>query len=300
MSWLKRLKNGLTKTSSNFSLGLNKVFSSKKLDQETLDQFEELLIKSDLGVELAMELTSALSKEKFGKETNETEIKQFLQQHILKIFEPLTNQIKLENKPTVFVFSGVNGNGKTTTLGKIAANFQQSGKKVLIAACDTFRAAAEDQLNVWANRAGVEIIRGTPQQDPASVAYMAVEKAYNEGYDVVLIDTAGRLHNKVNLMDELSKIYKVIAKVDGSAPHYSLLVLDATTGNNALEQMKSFHEKVKIDGFVITKLDGTARGGIAVALAKKFHKPIFYVGVGEAIDDLGVFDAQTFVESLLN
>lgn len=298
MSWLQRLKSGLTKTSNNLGQGLTKIFTAKKLDQTTLDEFEELLISADLGVELAMELSEKLSKAKFGKDVTDQEITDFLKSEILTILRPIQSQITIADKPTVIIFTGVNGNGKTTTLGKLAAKFKAEGKQVVVAACDTFRAAAEEQLEQWANRAQVKLIQGQANQDPASVAYQAITS--NMDSDIIMIDTAGRLHNKANLMDELAKIYKVVEKALPGAPHYSLLVLDATTGNNAIEQMRAFSSKVPIDGLIITKLDGTARGGIAVAIAKNFKKPIYYIGVGEQLDDLGIFDCEAFVNSLLD
>lgn len=299
MSWFKRLKDGLLKTSSSITEGIAKVFTHTKLDQEALDALEESLIKTDLGAVFAAEIVAELSKEKFNKQATEEEIRDFLALRINAKLAPATKPLVISGSPHVILFVGVNGNGKTTTLGKLALKYKKEGKKVLIAACDTFRAAAISQLEVWADRANCPIIKGAENSDPAAVAYKAIETAKAEGFDVLLIDTAGRLHNKTNLMEELAKIVRVINKLDSEAPHTTLLVLDATTGQNAIAQTETFLELVKVSGLIVTKLDGTAKGGVLVAIAKKFNLPIHFIGVGESIDDLHEFDAGEFSKALV-
>lgn len=299
MSWFKRLKDGLLKTSSSITEGITKVFTHTTLDQEALDALEESLIRTDLGASFSAEIIAELAKEKFNKQATEEEIRDFLSSHIATKLVPVTKPLVISAKPHVILFVGVNGNGKTTTLGKLALKYKDEGKKVLIAACDTFRAAAISQLNIWAERANCPIIKGAENSDPAAVAYKAIETAKAENYDVLLIDTAGRLHNKTNLMEELAKIVRVINKLDSNAPHSTLLVLDATTGQNAIAQTETFLELVKISGLIVTKLDGTAKGGVLVAIAKKFNLPIHFIGVGESIEDLHEFDAGEFSRALV-
>lgn len=299
MSWFQKLKQGLSKTASSISSGLTKVFTHKKLDQAALDELEETLIMSDIGVNVSAQIIAELSKDKFNKDVEDAEVRDFLSSKIASILQPYAKHLELINSPQVILMCGVNGNGKTTTIGKLGLKYKQEGKKVLFAACDTFRAAAIEQLNVWAERIGCPIIKGETASDPASVAYKACETAKNEGYDVVLIDTAGRLQNKNNLMEELAKIIRVIKKVIPEAPHDTVLVLDATTGQNALSQVETFKELVKISGLIVTKLDGTAKGGIIIAIAKKFALPIHYIGVGETADDLNAFDANEFASALV-
>ena len=300
-SWLKRLKTGLNKSSSKLNEGIKDIFVRKKLDQDTLDELEELLIISDLGVSTAALVTEKLAKNKFNKEITEHEVKEYLSAAIEEILRDVAVPLVIDesNKPHVILMCGVNGTGKTTTIGKIASNYNKAGKKVMIAACDTFRAAAVEQLEIWAKRSNCAIVKREEGVDPASVAYEAYEKAKNENYDLLIIDTAGRLQNKKNLMEQLTKIIKVLKKLDESSPHDNIIVLDATTGQNANSQVKTFKEMVNLTGIIVTKLDGTAKGGVVVNLAKQFALPIHAIGVGEDIDDLKAFEAKAFADSLV-
>lgn len=294
-----KISDGIGKISSS----LTQIFTHKNLDDEMLEQLEETLLLSDMGSEVAGEIIKDLRAQKFAKNINEEEVKDFLAAKITKILEPCEKALALDEstKPQVIIFNGVNGAGKTTTIAKIASNLKNQNKKVLIAACDTFRAAAADQLATWAKRIDCEIVMPQKEgEDPASVAYRALDFAKKNGHDVLLIDTAGRLQNKQNLMDELKKINSVLKKIDSSAPHENLLILDATIGQNAKAQMEVFNQVVGITGLVITKLDGTAKGGIVVAIAQKFKKPIYAIGVGEKADDLQEFDAEIFSKSLFS
>ncbi len=293
-----QLKNSSTKISS----AITQIFTHKKLDAERLEELEEALILSDMGGEVAADIIKNFKEKKFEKNINDNQVREFLAAEIEKILKPCQGAPKLDEliKPYVIIFNGVNGAGKTTTIGKIAANLKNQNKKVLIAACDTFRAAASQQLEVWAKRADCEII--LPQkdnEDPAAIAYRALDFAKKNNFDVLLIDTAGRLQNKQNLMDELKKINLVLKKIDERAPHENLLVLDATTGQNARNQLEIFNQIVGITGLVITKLDGTAKGGIVVGLAQKFKKPIYAIGIGEKLEDLQEFEAKTFAANLV-
>ena len=299
MSWLQKLKQGLSKTSDKISDSLATVFVKKKLDQETLDELEELLISSDLGVHTSHHIITQLAKHKFDKEVTIDEIKADLAQIIIEILQPATKTINIVNKPHVILVCGVNGNGKTTTIGKLAAKFAKEKHKITMAACDTFRAAAIDQLKIWADRAKAEFICGPENSDPASIAFKAIESAKENGNDIVLIDTAGRLHNKTNLMEELSKIVRIIKKQDPEAPHETILVIDATTGQNAIAQLETFHKFINITGLIITKLDGTAKAGIVVSLVQKFKIPVYAIGVGEHLDDLNDFNPEDFTKGLL-
>ncbi len=299
MSWFDKLKDGLKKTTNTISEGITKVFTHKVLDQDALDELEETLIKADLGAAAANDLIKALSKEKFNKQISESEIKEFLASTITEKMSRFAKPLRKEGGLQVVLVCGVNGNGKTTTIGKLASKYKERGSKVLMAACDTFRAAATEQLKVWSDRVGCEIVIGAENSDPASVAYRAIEKAQKESFDILLIDTAGRLHNKTNLMEELAKIIRVIKKIDETAPHDTILVLDATTGQNALMQAETFKEIVNISGIILTKLDGTAKGGIIIAIAKQFEIPIHYIGVGEGVEDLDVFNPEDFSKALL-
>lgn len=284
------------------SAAISQIFTHKKLDAETAEELEETLILSDMGNELVSGIIKNLQAKKFEKNIGAEEVKSFLTQEIVKILKPCEAALNLDetHRPQVIIFNGVNGSGKTTTIGKIAANLKNQNKKVLIAACDTFRAAASQQLEVWAKRVGCEIILPQKEaEDPAAVAYRALEFAVKNNFDVLLIDTAGRLQNKQNLMDELKKIGTVLKKIDASAPQENLLILDATTGQNAKSQMEIFNQIVGITGLVITKLDGTAKGGIVVALAQKFKKPIYAIGVGEKLEDLQEFNAEVFARNLV-
>ncbi|MDX2082884.1 MAG: signal recognition particle-docking protein FtsY [Rickettsiales bacterium] len=287
---------------SKISLAVSQIFSHKKIAEEIIDELEESLILADFGVETAKKIIAVFKEKKFHKNITLEEVKVFLSAEIEKILLPCQKVLKLniEQKPQVIIFNGVNGAGKTTTIGKIAFNLKSQNKKVLIAACDTFRAAASQQLEVWAKRADCEIILPIKEaEDPAAVAYRAFDFAVKNNFDVLLIDTAGRLQNKQNLMDELKKINSVLKKIDPSAPHQNLLILDATIGQNAKAQLEVFDQIVGITGLIITKLDGSAKGGIVVALADKFKKPIYAVGLGEKIEDLQEFDAVQFAKNLV-
>ncbi|TAE32364.1 MAG: signal recognition particle-docking protein FtsY [Alphaproteobacteria bacterium] len=296
---LARLRSGLSKTSQQLSGGLTGIFTKRKLDDATLEELEELLIMSDMGVHVAQKIVHNIRTTRFGKEISADEIKHYLAEQIASIVQPCEQPITFTHRPTVIMAIGVNGNGKTTSLGKLAARYRSEGKTVMLAAADTFRAAAVEQLKIWAQRADVPIITGAHEADPASVAYQALEQAIAQNIDVLLIDTAGRLHNKHNLMQELGKITRVIKKLDEHAPHHVVMVLDGTTGQNALAQAKNFSEMIGITGFIVTKLDGTAKGGVVVALAHHHGLPVHYIGVGESLDDMQEFRASWFARSLV-
>jgi fused signal recognition particle receptor len=270
------------------------------LDDEMLEQLEELLISTDMGVDTALRVTANMAEGRFGKRLSVEEIKRLLAAEVARIMDPIAKPLPLYAKtPQVVLVVGVNGSGKTTTIGKLASQFKAAGKNVVIAAGDTFRAAAVEQLQVWGDRAGVPVLTAAQGSDPASLAFDAMGQAERDGADLLLIDTAGRLQNRGDLMEELAKIVRVIRKKDPSAPHNTLLVLDATTGQNALNQVKVFQEISDVSGLVMTKLDGTAKGGVLVALADKFGLPIHAIGVGEQIDDLQPFDPQEFADALM-
>ncbi len=295
-------KSKIALESSKISQAISQIFTHKKLDAATLEELEDTLLANDVGFEVAAEIIARLRAAHFEKNIDGSEIKKFLAAEIEKILKPCQASLNLVSsaKPHVVIFNGVNGAGKTTTIGKVASNLKNQNQKILIAACDTFRAGAAQQLEIWAKRVGCEII--LPQKendDPASVAYRALDFAKKNNFDVLLIDTAGRLQNKQHLMDELKKINAVLKKIDVSAPHENLLILDATTGQNAKSQMEIFNQIVGISGLIITKLDGTSKGGIILALAKKFNKPIYAIGVGEKIEDLQEFDAGNFARNLV-
>lgn len=300
-SWFARLKQGLTRSSSKITDGISSIFTKKKLDDETLEELEELLIVSDMGPVTASKLSTSLAKERFGKEVTGEEVRSFLAEKIAEILSPVAQPLVFDEKtgPTVILMVGVNGAGKTTTIGKIAKSYTDQGKKVIMAAGDTFRAAAVNQLRVWGERTGAEVIFRPDGADAAGLVYDAVEQAVEQQADLLLIDTAGRLQNKAHLMQELEKINRVIAKKIPEAPHHTLLVLDATTGQNAHAQVDVFRKTVNVSGLIVTKLDGSARGGVLVALAEKFGLPVHAVGVGESVEDLKPFDAQDFAESLM-
>ena len=272
----------------------------RTLDDEMLEQLEELLIAADMGVDTALRVTANMAEGRFGRKLSVAEIKKLMADEIARIMEPVAKPLPLYARtPQVVLVVGVNGSGKTTTIGKLASQFRAAGKKVVIAAGDTFRAAAVEQLQVWGERAGVPVLTAAQGSDPASLAFDAMGKAQAEGADLLLIDTAGRLQNRGDLMEELAKIVRVIRKKDDTAPHNTLLVLDATTGQNALNQVKVFQDISDVSGLVMTKLDGTAKGGVLVALADKFGLPIHAIGVGEQIDDLQAFDPQEFADALV-
>lgn len=269
------------------------------LDDEMLEQLEELLIASDMGVDTALRVTANIAEGRFGKKLSVDEIKQALAAEIARVMEPVARPLPLyAKKPQVVLVVGVNGSGKTTTIGKLASQFKAAGKHVVIAAGDTFRAAAVEQLQVWGDRAGVPVLTAPEGSDPASLAFDAMTRAQADGADLLMIDTAGRLQNRADLMEELAKIVRVIRKKDPDAPHNTLLVLDATTGQNAVSQVEIFRKLSDVSGLVMTKLDGTAKGGVLVALADKFGLPIHAIGVGEQIDDLAPFDPEEFAAAL--
>ncbi len=291
----------LSKSSGRISGGITSIFAGKKLDEDTLVELEELLITSDFGPEIASEIVAKFGKEKFGKAITADEIKKELAIDIAAILEPVAKNLVInkDNKPHVIIMVGVNGNGKTTTIGKLTSQFKKTGHSVMLAACDTFRAAAASQLKVWADRTKTPLISGEEGADPASVAFQALQKAKEEKADILIIDTAGRLQNKADLMEELAKIIRVMKKLDVDVPHDVIQVIDATTGQNALSQVDVFKTIVQVTGLIITKLDGTAKGGILVAISKKFQLPIHAIGVGEQVDDLTTFDTKAFSEGLV-
>jgi fused signal recognition particle receptor len=299
--WLSRLREGLSKSTRRVTESISALFTKKKLDQVTLDELEDVLIQADLGVNVAARLVEKLGKERFGKEVTDEEVRTAFADDIAEILQPVAIQLKIEpaHKPHVVLVVGVNGSGKTTTIAKLAHLFKGEGRNVMLAAGDTFRAAAVEQLKVWGERAGVPVIARDTGADAAGLAYEALEKARAERCDVLLIDTAGRLHNKANLMEELAKIVRVIRKLDPQAPHSCLLVLDATVGQNAHAQVETFRNLSPVDALVLTKLDGSAKGGVLVALAERFGLPVVAIGVGERIDDLRPFEARAFARSLM-
>ncbi len=300
--WFQRLKAGLGRSSSNLQNNIASVFTGRKaVDAATLAELEEALIAADMGVETAMALAEGLSKARFGKDVTEEEVRRALAGQIAAVLEPVAKPLVPDpsHRPEVILVCGVNGTGKTTTIGKLAQQFVNDGKRVMLAAGDTFRAAAIEQLEIWGRRTDCPVIAKAPGADAAGLAFEALEKARAEGADVLLIDTAGRLHNKSALMDELAKIVRVLKKQDAEAPHQTVLVLDATTGQNAKAQVETFASMVPLTGLVVTKLDGTARGGVVVGLARQFGLPVHAVGVGEGVYDLRAFEAETFAAALL-
>jgi fused signal recognition particle receptor len=301
MNWINKLKAGLTKTSAKITAGIDNILYKRKLDIEAAEALEEILISADLGAETSRFIVKELvDKFSFHKEVSQDEVRLTLSKLITDILQPLTNQeIKFNQKTKILIMCGVNGNGKTTSIAKLANYYKQQGKSVMLAACDTFRAAAVEQLNVWASRLNIPIVTGDDKSDPASVAYRAAKEALEQNVDLLMIDTAGRLHNKEYLMAELAKIIKVVQKIDPFIPAEIILVLDATTGQNAMVQLEKFQAITKLDGLIITKLDGTAKGGIIVAIARKYQIPIIALGVGEGIDDLRPFSAQNFAQSIV-
>jgi fused signal recognition particle receptor len=297
--FFKRITAGLSKSTSLMTEQMSSLFNKRKLDNAALNDLEDILIQADLGLEASEKVISSLSKEKFDKEVNELEIKITLGEVISEILTPLESPLTLTNeKPQILLFVGVNGSGKTTTLGKLAKKYSSQGKKVMIAAGDTFRAAAVEQLTVWSDLAGAKIVSGKQGSDAAGLVYDAIEQAKSEGIDILMIDTAGRLQNRTELMDELEKIVRVIKKQDPSAPHHCILVLDATVGQNALMQTNVFKDNAGVTGIIMTKLDGTAKGGVLVALAEKYKLPIHAIGIGEKIEDLENFSAAVFSAAL--
>lgn len=300
MQWIKKLTEGLKKSANNISDNVATIFSGRKIDEEMLEELEEALIMADFGPKIAAAIIDDLRDKKLGKEASDEVIKEFVASHIAEIIAKNARKLKISFPPRPFVIlvAGVNGSGKTTTIGKMAHDFIQQGYKVKIAACDTYRAAAVAQLEEWCKRSGSEIIKGEGRE-PASVAYQAFEKAIEDDSDILLIDTAGRLHNKQHLMEELSKIIRVIEKLDLSAPHENILVLDATTGQNAIEQVRIFSNFMKISGIITTKLDGTARGGVVINISEQFKLPVYMIGIGEKIEDLREFEPKEFASALI-
>lgn len=298
--WLTRLRDGLSKSSNKLSEGVTAIFTKKKLDDETLDELTDLLITADLGVPAATRITTALAKDKFDKEITDEEVRAALAAEVAATLSPLERPIYIDGakKPHVLLMVGVNGAGKTTTIGKLAKKFTDERKSVMLAAGDTFRAAAIEQLQVWGERTGAPVIARKVGADAAGLAFDAVKEAQEKGVDILMIDTAGRLQNRKELMDELAKIVRVVKKLDETAPHDVILTLDATVGQNALSQAQSFMEIAGVTGLVMTKLDGTARGGVLVALADKFKLPIHFIGVGEGVEDLQSFNAEAFSKAL--
>lgn len=300
-SWVTRLKDGLSRSATKLSDGIGSILTKRKLDRETLDELEDLLIASDLGHATAARIIEKLSKTRLDQDITPEEIKDFLAKEVESIVEPFAKPIHFEkqNTPHVVLVIGVNGSGKTTTIGKLAHNWKKEGYRLSVCAGDTFRAAAVEQLTVWSKRVGVNIHTTKPGGDAAGLAYDAFMKAKSDGDDILIIDTAGRLQNKENLMAELEKINRVLKKIDNKAPHHCLIVLDATTGQNAINQVETFHKSIGLTGIIMTKLDGTAKGGILVALAEKIKLPIHAIGVGETVEDLQSFDAQSYAQGLL-
>ena len=301
MGFFDKLKQGLSKTKTSFEEKINNVFSNfRKVDEELLEELEEALIMSDVGVETSTKIIGNL-RDRIKKEKIEDEeaVKQALREEIKKIFDELDNSLHLDTVPSVILVVGVNGVGKTTSIGKIANRLKKDGKKVVIAAADTFRAAAVEQLEIWANRAGSDIVKREEGVDPASVVFDAIKVAKEKNADVLICDTAGRLHNKKYLMDELIKIKRVIDKELPNASKEILMVLDATTGQNAISQVKAFKETVDITGLVLTKLDGTAKGGVVIGIANENKMPVKFIGIGEQIDDMEIFNSDDFVKALI-
>jgi fused signal recognition particle receptor len=298
--WFQRLRQGLAKTSSRLTEGITGVFTKRKLDDETLEELEDLLIQADLGLEVASSVTTALRKSRYNSDITSEEVRTILAEEVEKILAPVAEPLEIDasRKPHVVLVVGVNGTGKTTTIGKYANQFTRQGLKVMLAAGDTFRAAAIEQLKIWGERTGAPVVASEPGADAAGLAFDALQRAKKEGYDVLIIDTAGRLQNKTALMAELEKVIRVIRKMERAAPHSVILTLDATTGQNALSQVEIFEKVAGVTGLVMTKLDGTARGGILVAIASKYGLPVHAIGVGEGVGDLQEFQARDFARAI--
>ena len=299
--WLSRLRSGLTRSSTKLSEGINEIFGRRRLDNAALEELEELLIGADMPMSIAEEVVEKLRKTRFNQEVAPAEVRASLADQIETMLWHVAKPLKLDpaRKPNVVLVIGVNGTGKTTTIGKLAKQYREEGLSVMMAAGDTFRAAAVEQLKIWGERTGAPVIARAEGSDPASLAYDAIVEARNRHADLLLIDTAGRLHNKAGLMSELQKIVRVMKKVDETAPHAVLLVLDATTGQNAHMQAETFREMVGVTGLVVTKLDGTARGGVVVSLSEKYGIPVQFLGVGEGADDLRPFTPLSFARSIV-
>ena len=301
MGFFEKLKQGMSKTKTSFDEKINNVFKSfKKVDEDFLDELEEILIMSDIGMDTSIKIMNNL-RQKIKKEKiqDEEEVKQALRNEMTEILSKVDINLKLNTKPSVILVIGVNGVGKTTSIGKIANRLAKDGKKVVIVAADTFRAAAVEQLEIWANRAGADIVKREEGIDPASVVYDAIKTTREKNADVLIVDTAGRLHNKKYLMDELRKIQKVIQKEMSECDEEVLLVIDGTTGQNAISQVKAFKEEADITGLVLTKLDGTAKGGVVIGIVEENNIPVKFIGVGEQIDDMEIFNAEDFVRAII-
>ncbi len=301
MGFFDKLKNGLNKTKKSFDEKINNVFSNfRKVDEEFLDELEEILIMSDIGMDTSIKIIGNL-RERIKKEKiqDETEVKQALREEMQKILDVTDINLHLNTKPSVILVIGVNGVGKTTSIGKIASRLSRDDKKVVVAAADTFRAAAVEQLEIWAKRSGADIVKRDEGVDPASVVYDALKITREKNADVLIVDTAGRLHNKKYLMDELNKIQKVINKEMPEADKEVLLVIDGTTGQNAISQVKAFKEEADITGLVLTKLDGTAKGGVVIGIVEENKIPVKFIGVGEQIDDMEIFNSEEFVKAII-
>ena len=298
-SWWKRLSGGLKRTSSQLGTAITSLLTKRKLDASTLEELENELIRADFGVDVAGRTIAALRQSRFEKDITPEELQTLLAAEIEKTMTPVATPLEITSRPFIILVTGVNGSGKTTTIGKLAARFRAEGKSVMLVAGDTFRAAAIEQLGIWAARTGATIKKSTQGADPASLAFDAISAAKSEGVDIVLVDTAGRLQNRTELMGELEKIVRVMRKVEPTAPNAVLLVLDATVGQNALSQVDIFGKIAGVTGLVMTKLDGTARGGILVAIADRFKLPVHFIGVGEGVDDLAPFTARDFARAVV-
>jgi fused signal recognition particle receptor len=297
--WWNRLSGGLRRTSSSIGASITALVTNRPLDPETLDALEDELVRADLGQDLATRIVDAVREGRYPQGISPDEIKAVLAGEIEKALAPVARPLEFTALPFVILVAGVNGSGKTTTIGKLAARFRREGKTVMLVAGDTFRAAAIDQLKIWGERTGAKVIAREPGSDAASLAFDAIAAAKNEGVEIVLVDTAGRLQNRAELMGELEKMVRVMRKVEATAPHAVLLVLDATVGQNALSQVEIFGKTAGVTGLVMTKLDGTARGGILVAIAEKFGLPVHFIGVGESVDDLAPFTAGDFARAMV-
>ncbi len=301
MGFFEKLKQGMNKTKQSFDEKLNNVFKSfRKVDEELLEELEEILIMSDIGIDTSTKIIENL-REKIKKEKiqDEEDVKKALREEMQKILDSNDIQLKLNTKPSVILVVGVNGVGKTTSIGKIANRLAKDGKKVVVAAADTFRAAAVEQLEIWAKRAGADIVKREEGVDPASVVYDAIKITKEKNADILIVDTAGRLHNKKYLMDELNKIQKVINREMEEADKEVLLVIDGTTGQNAISQVKAFKEEADITGLILTKLDGTAKGGVVIGIVEENNIPVKFIGIGEQIDDMEIFNSQDFVKAIV-
>jgi fused signal recognition particle receptor len=300
LSWWQRLSDGLKRTSSSLGSAVADLVTKRKLDRAMLDDIEDVLLRADLGTEVAARIADAVGAGRYDKAISADEVKSVVASEVEEVLTPVAQPLVIDaaKKPFVILVVGVNGSGKTTTIGKLAAKFSSEGRSVMLAAGDTFRAAAIEQLKIWGERTRSPVVAGAQGSDAASLAFNALSTAKEQRHDVLLIDTAGRLQNKAELMNELEKVVRVIKKIDATAPHAVLLVLDATVGQNALSQVEAFHRTAGVTGLVMTKLDGTARGGILVALAEKHKLPVHFIGVGESVDDLAPFTAKDFARAI--